>query len=369
VLILAALYLILVWLVFSKLKLVRLTWATGTIAGAIGVLILAVFVGLLNYLAPTGKITVAGRVVEVTPNVAGEVIAIPVTPNKPVQAGAVLFEIDPTPFRYKVAQLEAALAAAKQQVHQLKASYQQASANVEGLTSQLRFSTRRLADIQNLTRDQAATEFKEQDTQVQVETVTAQLQAAKAAQLSARLALDSEINGVNTSVAQVEAQLAHAKWELAQTSIRAPGNGYVTIVALTVGDRATQARSVMSFVLTDEVMIVGMFAQNGFQAIKRGTPVQIVFDNHPGRLFDATIIDIPQGIGQGQIGVSGTLARTGAIGGASVFPAVVSIPKGVDRETLRLGMSGNATAFAENAGVIGLIAWVLLWVSAYTAYL
>jgi hypothetical protein len=52
-----------------------------------------------------------------------------------------------------------------------------------------------------------------------------------------------------------------------------------------------------------------------------------------------------------------------------VFPAVISLPKGVDRETLRLGMSGNATAFAENAGVIGLIAWVLLWVSAYTAYL
>jgi hypothetical protein len=32
-------------------------------------------------------------------------------------------------------------------------------------------------------------------------------------------------------------------------------------------------------------------------------------------------------------------------------------------------MSGKATVFAENAGVIGLIAWILIWISAYTAYL
>jgi hypothetical protein len=29
----------------------------------------------------------------------------------------------------------------------------------------------------------------------------------------------------------------------------------------------------------------------------------------------------------------------------------------------------NATAFAQNAGVIGLLASILAWVSAYTAYL
>jgi hypothetical protein len=32
-------------------------------------------------------------------------------------------------------------------------------------------------------------------------------------------------------------------------------------------------------------------------------------------------------------------------------------------------MSGNATAFADNAGVIGLLAKILVWVSSYTAYL
>jgi hypothetical protein len=59
------------WLVFSKLKLVRWGWASGTVAVLVGAFILAVFLALFNYLTPSGKVTVAGRVVEVIPNVTG----------------------------------------------------------------------------------------------------------------------------------------------------------------------------------------------------------------------------------------------------------------------------------------------------------
>jgi len=41
----------------------------------------------------------------------------------------------------------------------------------------------------------------------------------------------------------------------------------------------------------------------------------------------------------------------------------------MDRERLRLGMPGTATVFAENAGVIGILMSILVWVSSYTAYL
>jgi multidrug resistance efflux pump len=59
---------------------------------------------------------------EVKPNVAGQVIDIPVKPNEPVKAGAVLFRLDPAPFQYKVNQLEASLTLAQTQAEQLKAS-------------------------------------------------------------------------------------------------------------------------------------------------------------------------------------------------------------------------------------------------------
>ena len=368
-LIILTLYLVLVWLVFSRLKLLKWGWGSGTVAVLIGAFILAVFLAMFNYLTPSGSFVVGSLVVEVAPNVSGQVIAIPVHTNVPVKAGATLFRIDPTPFQYKVDQLEASLAGARQQARQLKANYEQATANVDGLAKQLAYHSQRLADYSKLTGEGAQTEFRLQDTQVQYETVEFQLQAAKAAQLNAQLAMDSEIGGVNTTVAQVQSQFDNARWELEQTTIRAPGDGYATAMALSVGDRATQARAVMSFIITDEITIIGMFSPNGFQTIKPGAKVKLVFDDDPGRIHDATIMGIPQGMGEGQMAVSGTMARAGSIRGAKTYPAVISLPKDIDRNQLRLGMPGTATVFAENAGVIGLIMSILVWVSSYAAYL
>lgn len=174
-LIILALYLVGVWLVFSKLRLVPWGWVSGTVTVLIGAAILAVFLALFNYLTPTGRITVISRVVEVMPNVSGQVIEIPVQPNQHVKAGSVLFRIDPQPFRFKVAQLEAALVSAQQQAQVLKANYEQASANVAGLTSQVAFHQKRLADIQALAKAGATTPFREQDTREQMEIAVFQL--------------------------------------------------------------------------------------------------------------------------------------------------------------------------------------------------
>ena len=171
----------------------RWGWASGTVAILVGAFILATFLALFNYLTPSGRVTVAGRVVEVTPNVTGQIIAIPVRPNVPVKIGDVLFQIDRAPFQYKVAQLQASLAGAKQQVEILKANYDQATANVTGLAAQVAFNTKRNADIQKLMEEGANTEFQAQDRQNQYETALAQLNVAKASQPSAKLALDSEI--------------------------------------------------------------------------------------------------------------------------------------------------------------------------------
>jgi len=368
-LIILCLYLVAVWAIFSKFKLVRWGWASGAVTVFVGALIIATFLALFNYLTPSGRLTVTGRVVEVTPNVSGQITAIPVKPNVPVKTGEVLFQIDPAPFQYKVRQLEASLAGARQQVEILKENYLQATANVTGLAAQVAFNAKRLSDIQELVADDANTQFQQQDRRNAYETVLAQLNAAKAAQQSAKLARDSEISGINTTVAQIEAQLENAAWELSQTTIRAPADGYVTLVTLSVGDRALQAQSAMSFIVEKEIMLVALFSQNGFLTVKDGAGVDIVFDNIPGRIYHARVIAIPKGVGQGQVAVSGTLAKTSAIGGATTFPALISIPDNMSRDSLHLGMSGTATAFSPKAGVIGLLASILVWVSSYTAYL
>jgi len=368
-LIILCLYIVALWAIFSKFKLMRWGWAPGSVAVLVGLVILATFLALFNYLTPSGRLTVTGRVVEVTPNVSGQIIAIPVKPNALMKTGDVLFQIDPAPFKYKVSQLEAALAGARQQVEILKANYLQATANVAGLTAQVTFNAKRLGDIQQLAAEDANTQFQAQDRRNAYETVLAQLDAAKAAQQSAKLAMDSEISGTNTTVAQIQAQLENANWELSQTTVRAPADGYATLITASVGDRALQQQGAMSFIVESEITLVGLFSQNGFETVKDSAPVDIVFDNLPGRIYHARVIAIPKGIGQGQVAVSGTLAKTSALGGATVFPAEISIPDDMSRDSLRLGMSGSATAFSPKAGVIGLLASILVWISSYTAYL
>ena len=53
----------------------------------------------------------------------------------------------------------------------------------------------------------------------------------------------------------------------------------------------------------------------------------------------------------------------GSIGGAKAYPAQISNPNDVDRTRLRLGMPGSASVFADNAGVIGILMSILVWIS------
>jgi hypothetical protein len=67
-------------------------WLSGTVSLLIGGFILATFLALFNYLTPSGRVTVTGRVAEVTPNVTGQIVAIPVKPNVPIKAARCCFK-------------------------------------------------------------------------------------------------------------------------------------------------------------------------------------------------------------------------------------------------------------------------------------
>jgi multidrug resistance efflux pump len=369
VLVVAILYIGVAWLVFFRFKLLPWNWPWRIATTFMGCFILAVFVALLNTLTPSGRIVVVGRVVEVTPNVAGTVTSIPVEPNVLVKAGMILFQIDPAPYDARVKQLRAAIAEARQKAEQLKGQVDLAVADVKGLASQLEHAERRRDDIEKLARTSAISQFSLQDAVARVDLLAAQLQAASAREINARLALGSEINGENTTVAQLNAQLENALWELEQTTVRAASDGYITGLVLAVGARAVPLRAALSFIVADDIFIVGVFDQNGFKNIKPGNSVKLVFANRPGEVHSSQIRDVLRGIGQGQVAVSGALARSETVGTSSTYPALIDIPKDIDPDMLRLGMVGTATVISDKAGPIGLLATILLWVKAYLAYL
>ncbi|MEK6249258.1 MAG: biotin/lipoyl-binding protein, partial [Planctomycetales bacterium] len=70
--------------------------------------------------APSGPINVFRYVIEIVPNVSGEVVDVPVKPHESLKKGDVLFQIDKRPFQAEVDRLEAAIAEAEQKVLQLE---------------------------------------------------------------------------------------------------------------------------------------------------------------------------------------------------------------------------------------------------------
>ncbi len=79
--------------------------------------------------------------------------------------------------------------------------------------------------------------------------------------------------------------------------------------------------------------------------------------------------EVFSGIDQGQVAASGILPSIGSIGASREYGVRLVVPDDLPSETLRLGMSGSATVFAEDAGAIGILALILLWIKAYVLYL
>ncbi|MCT6957938.1 hypothetical protein M1708_23090, partial [Salmonella enterica subsp. enterica serovar Saphra] len=76
--------------------------------------------------------------------------------------------------------------------------------------------------------------------------------------------LDSLVLGENSQIASLKAQLAEAEFNLDQTVVRAPSDGYVTQVLMRPGTYAAALpmRPVMVFIPEQKRQIIAQFRQN-----------------------------------------------------------------------------------------------------------
>jgi multidrug resistance efflux pump len=362
-------YLVILFLLV-KLKIVRfnLFWKSSPF-----IVLLLLLIGLfipMGWGAPSGSALVVRQSVAIVPNVSGEVVDVPVEPNTALRANDVLFRIDSTPFGYKVQELKAQLVEARQKAEQLKANLDAAAANVAVVTAQLEFTERRRDDIARLAKAQTATEFRLEDEQKQVDTLKAQQNAAKAQETSARLALASQIDGVNTEVARLTAELGHAQWEFEQTTIRAPADGYVTNLALRKGTRVTSLplSPVMAFIDTSETIIGVEIQQIDARYIAPGQEVELTFKLFPGQIFTGKVEAILQALSTGQTQVSGLAATTKQIA-AAPLAVRVRLDDAKVASSLPAGSVGEAAIFTEHVKASHIIRKVLLRQIAIMNYL
>ncbi len=228
------------------------------------------------------------RTVPIVSQVRGRVQSVPVKPNQMLRKGDVLFTLDPTPFQAKVDDLQAQIKAASQDALSLNAALSQAQAELSRAVAQRDQSRREYARYRE---GHAQGAFSDQmvDTRLQTwKADEASVSAAQAKVVQARNALDSVVKGKNTTVASLLAQLQKAQFQLENTVVRAPEDGYVSTVGLRPGTMSTALGMIplMTFVPVEGAAsreYVAAFRQNALQRLHKGEPAELMFPAIPGR--------------------------------------------------------------------------------------
>ena len=210
------------WLVFFKLKLLRLTPAWGFGFGLVFVHFFLIFLIGLRFVTPnSANATVVQRTIQLIPRLPEPTLVtdVLVEENTPVKKDQPLFQFDRRPYEYKVRQLEAQLAEAKQNVLVLQADVEAQTQKATRAKVELDYQQYQKGLFDKLAKEQAV---REEDV-VQWATRVSSAEATRARRwLSSnrsRLKYKSQIDGVNTMVANVEAQLRQAQYYLDNTTL------------------------------------------------------------------------------------------------------------------------------------------------------
>jgi multidrug resistance efflux pump len=366
-------YLAICYVVFKLFRIPVNQWslATAALGGIIGIALLLL---IMNYNHPfTKNARIYFSVTSVLPTVRGRVIEVPVKENVPLKQGDVLFRIDPKPFEYVVEQKKASLAEAEQNVRQLKASLDQAAAATERANAQLTLAQQNYDRQAELFQKRVIAQATLDTFTRNLETARQSLAGTKAEEERARLAYSSNIEGVNTSVARLRAELADAQWDLDQTVTRAPGPGFVTQVALRPGVYVVPAplQPVMVFVNTDDKdqALGAAFQQNSLQRVRAGDEAEFAFDAVPGRVFKGKVRLVLDAIAAGQIRPTGALVDFAERTEGGRALAVIDITDDVSGYQIPLGAAAQVAIYTEYWHHVSLLRKILLRMRSWQNYI
>ena len=172
--------------------------------------------------------TVRAYVVTMAPEVAGQIVELPVVDNQLVHKGDLLMVIDPTDYEIAVRLAEAAVAQAK-------------------------------ADAQN----KEAESVRREELTTLSTSVEQKQSYASAAQMA------------QASLQQAMANLDQARANLERTHLRSPVTGYVTNLLARLGNYANVGQSKISLVDADSFWVDGYFEETSLQAIREGDAANI----------------------------------------------------------------------------------------------
>lgn len=311
---------------FDKFAVIKKTAANISSFVGIGGVIIAILVfSWYTYSPMSADARMVRYVVPIVPNVKGKVVEVSVEAMAPIEQGQPLFSIDPSPYEFSVARLSA-------QVEQYRAQFKLAEANVER--------------AKKLVKTQAAS-------QVDLEIWLAERDVAAAA-------IESSL-----------AQLADAKWQLQETTVRAPHDGYVANLQLRPGHYVTTIplASPMAFVSSEVSDIVASFSQSAIRRVAAGDSVEIVFATRPGQVYSGKVQRLVKVSAGAQLAASSSLPTLTGAPVADRWAARVQLDDMDAAAAIPQGAGGTLAVYTDSGKPLHIISKVALRMNAWLAYL
>lgn len=346
-------YYFLVRLIFIEYKLLKFNMFWGFVV--FGIYIAAALtevIGLGQYTPYSKSMFVQSYVVQMAPEFGGFVKSVNVNANEPVKKGDTLFQMDPEPWQYNVAEYEAQLAAAGTNVAILSKQVDEALATISRLNVDLATAETQYEQIAAAAAERAAATIRVEQAKKNVDELKAELVSAKASLRVAELSYQSEIDGQPTQIAEVIAKLEKAKYNLRATTIVAPSDGYVVNLQLHPGTYVRLKTPVMAFVSTEKKWLAAKITQRGMEHVQKGDTAQVAFSMYPGQVFHAVVESAIWGNGNAQGVPSGHIPKQQFVNPTNDFMVRLRVIDENPEMPLRFGANGLAAIFTKDAADI-----------------
>jgi multidrug resistance efflux pump len=293
------------WLVFFRFKLIRLTPGWGIVFAFFVVHLMLVFLIGLRFVTPySTNATVVQRTIQLIPRLPEPTLVteVLVEEGAPVKKGQPLFQFDRRPYEYKVNQIAAQLAGAKQNVNVLKLDVEVAAQTATKAKVELSFEQYQKRIFDKLAQEQAVREDLVEQWLTRVNAAQATSDAAAAALERANVQYKSEINGVNTTVASIGAQLQQTQYYLDNTTLTAPEDGRIINLQVRPGMVSGIYRigGIAALIADADRYVLATYFQENLKYVRSGQSVEISLDLYPGQIFSGKVDSVWQANGAGQ---------------------------------------------------------------------
>jgi membrane fusion protein (multidrug efflux system) len=283
--------------------------------------------------------------VSLSTDVSGLVDEVDVRDNQHVDAGQVLFKIGQAGRHIAVANAEAQLAQVRLDITGAKRSYAEAQENIQLQAIQVRRDQDDLARYAAVLHDGGVTQSVYDDAKFQLEADQArllELQDQSSIQL-AKLSDNPDIAAADTPEYQTAlANLQDAQLDLADSVVRAPYSGYVTMVeALQPGMYLPAGTAAFGLVSDTDVWITAQPKESELTWVRPGQPVTITVDTYPGQTWRGEVESVSPASGSEFSVLPAQNSSGNWVKVVQRIPVRVKILSGPSEFPLRDGMSAE----------------------------